>query len=70
MGRKENEFQITDEDGFRRTYNIVPFITPDDIALLGMKAVAAEIKFGIEYVTPATKEARDHLVINRVTNRS
>jgi len=70
MSRDENEFSLTDVNGITRNYNLVPFITPDDIALMGMKAIAAEIAFDTEYETPASKEARDYLVINRVTNRS
>jgi hypothetical protein len=70
MNRQETEFRISSADGITKICTLVPYVTPDDIALLSMKAIAAEIKFGMEYQTPATREVRDHLILTRVTQRS
>ena len=70
MSRDQSEFSLTDKDGFTRIYTVVPFVTPDDLMLISMQAIAAEIKFGIEYESPSTREVRNHLILSRVTHRS
>ena len=49
MSREETEFRVTTNDGITKICTIVPFVTMDDIALLSMKTIAAEIKLGIAY---------------------
>jgi hypothetical protein len=70
QGRQEEEFKLIQPDGTTKIYTIVPFVTADDLMLLSMQAVAGEIKYGIPYATPSPREARDQLLLLRVTNRS
>ncbi len=70
MAREETEFRLTAADGIAKVYTLVPFVTPDDLMVLSMQAIAAEIKLGIEYETPSTREVRDHIILTRVTQRS
>lgn len=70
QGRVQSEFQLSQPDGTVKTYTLVSFVTPDDLMLLGAKASAVQIKYGIEYASPSTREARNHLILTRVTNRS
>jgi hypothetical protein len=68
--RQEETFKLAQPDGTTKIYTLVPFVTPDDVMVLSAKASAGEIKFGLEYVSPATKAVRDHMILTRVTNRS
>lgn len=70
QGRQEEEFKLIQPDGTTKIYTIVPFITPDDLMQLSMEAIAGERKYGIKYKSPATREARDQVILIRVTNRS
>ena len=68
--RSSSSFELKQPDGLTKTYEIVPYITPDDLMVLGAKAAAAEVKYGVRYVSPSPRAARDNLILTRVTNRS
>ena len=70
MARDEAEFKLDQPDGTTKSYRLVSFVTPDDLMVLGMKNIAAELKFGIEYESPASKAVRDHIILTRVTSGS
>ena len=70
MPRESSKFELKQPEGLTKTYEIVPFITSDDLMDLGAKAAGAWYKYGVEYESPSTREARDHLILTRVTNRS
>jgi hypothetical protein len=70
QGRQEEEFKLIQPDGTTKIYAIVPFVTPDDLMQLSMEAIAGELKYKIPYATPSSREARDQLILIRVTNRS
>jgi hypothetical protein len=70
VSRQESEFRLLQPDGTTKIYTLVPYVTSDDLMVLGMQAIAAELKFGTEYETPAGREVRDQLILTRVTTRS
>jgi len=68
--RASSSFELKQPEGLVKTYEIVPYITPDDLMVLGAKAAAAEVKYGVKYESPSPRDARDNLILTRVTNRS
>jgi hypothetical protein len=66
MPRQEQSFSIVGKDGVQKTYRILDAITIDDLALLGMKSVANEIRNGVPYESVLSREIRDYLVQSRV----
>jgi len=62
MSRKETSFVVTQKNGLKTRVRMLEHVTADDLMLVGMKAVAAEIKFGIEYESPYARGVREYLV--------
>lgn len=69
MARTENSFTITGPDARRRTYRVLDQVTIDDLMVVGAKAVIGEIALGVDYVSPFSREVRDHLIRTHITSR-
>jgi hypothetical protein len=62
MSRTEKTFTLTPSSGIAEKYTLYSAITVDDIMLMRMKAIAAEIKTGEEFDVPVPKSVKDYLV--------
>ena len=64
MARNDRKFSIREQDGIRRTFRLMDYVTIDDIMELGQKAVAAEVKGRITYPENMfPRELKDDLVL-------
>jgi len=67
VARNDRKFSIREQDGIRRTFRLLDYVTIDDVMENAQKAMAAEVKGRITYpegLFPRT--LKDDLVLVRI----
>lgn len=67
--RTEEQLQLRTTDG-PKTVTILSHVTVDDLMRVAMKAYVQEVRLGVQYASPFSREIRDAVTRVRVSQRS
>lgn len=68
--RRETSFAIVGPDGLQQNYRILDSINIDDMMLVMMKSIANEVRNGVPYESPLSKDVRDYLLATHIALES